>query len=329
MPTSSWDYTFSGPSGFGLTYNNTNPAAISWRAPSVNLANPNLYTLSGAVNGPFQEMDKEWSGALDATAPLAIDDYDGLAKFGFSARLRVRSSSQDQTTYAPVGAPTIAQLASGAPQIYYNGLYDIGPDITDQALSRIPLVPNGLAPTNPGSDYVTNQEAWQHDSENVYAFYGMYTVTVDRLGLLGGARVELTDGTYKANVGATNSDGTITTITPTTQSTSYTDVFPSLQAKYGFSDRLQARAAFSTAIARPGFNQNTAAKTIDLSASTISVGNPGLKPTTGIAFDIAIEYYLANGGIVSAGAFDKEFDNYIVATSKFVAPPTSGTGEFM
>ncbi|HXA38743.1 MAG TPA: TonB-dependent receptor, partial [Phenylobacterium sp.] len=41
-------------------------------------------------------------------------------------------------------------------------------------------------------------------------------------------------------------------------------------------------------------------------------GNPDLKPTTGNNFDLSLEYYLPNGGIVEVGLFDKEFRNYIV-----------------
>ena len=49
---------------------------------------------------------------------------------------------------------------------------------------------------------------------------------------------------------------------------------------------------------------------------TYTAGNPDLKPTTGNNFDFDIEYYMANGGILQAGIFDKEFSNYIVRTAR-------------
>jgi TonB-dependent receptor len=77
--------------------------------------------------------------------------------------------------------------------------------------------------------------------------------------------------------------------------------------------RLIGRATFSTGIARPGFNQNTTATTVDLTQNpvTISQGNPSLKPTYGYNYDADLEYYLPNSGIVQFGLFDKEFSNYI------------------
>ncbi|HLY57151.1 MAG TPA: TonB-dependent receptor, partial [Stellaceae bacterium] len=314
MPDTAWGIQFDGPTIPNLVYNNTNPAAITWRSPGVNLANPALYTLSpgNVQNSPFQSSDREWAGAIDATIPVPLMSYDGQVKLGFSARFRIRSDNSDQITYSPVGTVSEATLAEGPDSVYYTGLYNIGPNISPAAFSKVKLFAS-----DPLDDMISNQEAFQHDSENVYAGYGMYTVAIGQLGLIGGVRVEATDARYAANVGTTQPDGT-TLITPTTSSTSYTNAFPSFQAKYTLADDLIARAAISTAIARPGFNQITAAKTIDYTQFTVSEGNPGLKPTTSLNFDATIEYYLPKGGIATFGLFDKELDNYIVPTTLFL-----------
>lgn len=47
----------------------------------------------------------------------------------------------------------------------------------------------------------------------------------------------------------------------------------------------------------------------------MTTGNPSLKPTYGHNFDASVEYYLPDSGIISFGAFDKQFGNYIVARS--------------
>ena len=53
---------------------------------------------------------------------------------------------------------------------------------------------------------------------------------------------------------------------------------------------------------------------MDLTQSpvTISQGNPNLKPTYGHNYDLDVEYYMPNSGIVEFALFDKEFSNYIV-----------------
>ncbi len=49
-----------------------------------------------------------------------------------------------------------------------------------------------------------------------------------------------------------------------------------------------------------------------MSANTVSQGNSqDLKPITANSFDLSLEQYLPNSGILSVGVFDKEIKNYI------------------
>ena len=75
----------------------------------------------------------------------------------------------------------------------------------------------------------------------------------------------------------------------------YTNAFPTVQLRYTIQPQLIARATYSTGIARPGFNQNSVATSVDLTQNpvTITQGNPNLKPTTGDNYDIDLEYYMA------------------------------------
>jgi TonB-dependent receptor len=353
------DFTFADSSDFtiqnpiNVAYNNTNPNAITVRPIGVNTTNPALFLLNSVNSTPSQSYDQEFAFAIDATVPVQAFSYDGEAKFGLSARFRSRGDSMNQTSLVPTGTTNLGSLVSGPDDIYYTGLYNLGPNIVNSALNAAGLVPkffggvslfNGALTTGfnnqENTDFLNNEEAFSHDDENVFAGYGEYTVSAGKLGLLGGLRIEGTEATYKANVGSTfqqfdaagqpvldqnNNPVFLTSITPTTSTTSYVDFFPSLQAKYNIADDLLARAAFSTAIARPGFNQISAAKTIDFSNGTISQGNPALQPTTDYNFDLSLEYYLPNGGILSAGAFDKEYENYIVPTTVTVTNVPGGT----
>jgi TonB-dependent receptor len=139
------------------------------------------------------------------------------------------------------------------------------------------------------------------------------------LGLLGGLRIESTNATYNANL----VDGNDNLIGPSVNKQDYTNIFPDLNAKYQVSDDFQIRGAFTTSIARPGFNQITAAKTYDYDNDIISQGNPDLKATTADNIDLTAEYYLPNGGIAAAGLFYKSFGNYIIPTTNPDYPVSS------
>jgi TonB-dependent receptor len=115
------------------------------------------------------------------------------------------------------------------------------------------------------------------------------------------------------------------TYTPIQATNSYTNAFPSIQARYEIQPTLIGRATWSSTIARPGFNQSNASTTLDLGSGTVTEGNPQLKPATSNSFDVSIEKYLPNAGIVSLGLFDKEIKNYIVADNTgTVTDPASG-----
>src|SRR5262249_31123465 len=126
-----------------------------------------------------------------------------------------------------------------------------------------------------------------------------------------GIRVEHTRATYQAN--AFNSD-TNALLGVNTQHSSYTDAFPTFQIKYQLDPTTVARAALSSAIARPGFQQITAAVSLSPQTNTITQGDPALKPTVGYNVDLALDKYFGNGGLLSLGVFDKELRNYITAT---------------
>ncbi len=140
----------------------------------------------------------------------------------------------------------------------------------------------------------------------------MYTGQWGKLGLLAGVRVEATDATYGAFVATTDPAGdTINALQ--NRPVDYINAFPTLQLRYSFTPQMQLRFTYSTGIARPGFNQNTAAASVDFTASPvlISRGNPALQPTLGQNFDLSFEDYLPDGGVIQIGAFDKEFTNAI------------------
>ena len=75
------------------------------------------------------------------------------------------------------------------------------------------------------------------------------------------------------------------------------------------------RASISSAIARPGFQQISAAVSVSPSSNSVSQGNPALRPTTAYNFDWSIEHVTQNGSLLSLGLFDKELRNYIVQTT--------------
>ena len=140
-------------------------------------------------------------------------------------------------------------------------------------------------------------------------------------------RVEATEAIYGGFLQATNPDGSVTN-TLQFRPVSYVNAFPTVQVRYDFTPTLLLRATWSTGIGRPGFEQNTSAASVDHTTSPLLItrGNPDLKPILGNNFDLSLEDYFSDGGILSIALFDKEFKNYIAdrVQNNITTDPLSG-----
>jgi TonB-dependent receptor len=291
---------FTGPEDVGLVYNNTaNPNVPTFHTTDgTDLTDPSIYTDFSGSNSLSHNSDREYSGVLNASIPLALGGNSGELKFGVSARKRQRMASASSADLDAGGAG-YAAFVGGGNQIFYGGNYNIGPA---GDFSGFEAIPSGAQVEDP--------TAFENDHENVYAGYGQFSGDFGPLSVIGGVRVEATRAVYRANV--IDDSGNVT---PNAANRRYNNVFPDLSLKYAVSNNFLLRAAFTSAIARPGFNQITAAKSIDVENLVVSQGNPNLKPTTGRSFDLSAEYYTPGGGLTaSVGLFYKAFQNYVIPT---------------
>lgn len=325
---------FVGPDSFYGRYNNTSDpkrfyyqffkdAALTVPFVSTDVTQYNSSATSTRLSKfSEQDVDQEYSGAFNVKHSLDLFGGEGAFKAGLSIRRRDKVVND----FAGFGRSALNLSAVARPvgpsSTYYFGRYPVAPLADFQAVDNFVTNNVSLAPSL-GRDF--------RDKENVYAGYAMYTGTFGKLGVLTGVRVERTEATYGNFLVTTDAAGTSTTSFVNNRK-NYTNFFPTVQFKYVFQPNLQMRATYSTGIARPGFSQAGGFAGVDFTTAPrpqFSAGNPNLKPTTGNNFDLDIEYYLPNGGIIQIGAFDKEFKNYIFRSALVnVASPIFAGGGF-
>jgi TonB-dependent receptor len=331
-----WVTEFKGSKIKGFNYNVTNTEYRTFSINSgLNTANPDQYNLSSGdmTNNPQYALDQEWATALNAAFANSILGGVGEAKFG--AQLRLREEGDRQSNYAnTTSGSNLGTVSTGSPELdYYNAHYVLPPFPNyDELFNQNQFIGADSNPNDPNDptglgygNYVANIESFQHNTENVYATYGQETITFGKLEVLAGLRLEDTNGTYRAyeatdtnTASAVNGDE-IFKFTPNTNKQDYINLFPSAQFKYSFTDQFQMRGTYSTGIARPGFQQVSAATTTVAGGAANgdnaeTVGNPNLKPTTGNSFDLTAEYYGPHETTLSGGLFYKTFTNYIFTT---------------
>lgn len=110
-------------------------------------------------------------------------------------------------------------------------------------------------------------------------------------------------------------------------------IFPSLELNYNFTDRLILRAGYAKTQAKNRFRRSVIPSTsIDytpVDPSDVEEGeevplgkinrpNPSLQPWTADNFEVHLEYYTQQGGVLSAGGFVKNIENVQVRESVYL-----------
>ena len=143
--------------------------------------------------------------------------------------------------------------------------------------------------------------------EQILAGYAMGTFSFDKLTLVAGVRIEQTDVDLQGFFVAEED----LTATQTSFSNDYTNVLPSINAKYEFSDKLIGRAAYYAAVVRPAFGDMAPFVEINDDRDAATIGNPDLDPYTADNFDLSLEFYPTELSVLSVGVFYKDIQDAI------------------
>ncbi len=168
--------------------------------------------------------------------------------------------------------------------------------------------------------------------ENIHAAYAMLNQNIgSKLSFITGFRVENTIIDYQGYIFDEEVGGNGT---PAIGSKDYTNWLPNLQLKYNITNNAIIRAAWSNTIARPNYFDLVPYELIE--DEDKEIGNPDLDPTTSLNLDLMGEYYFSNVGIISAGGFYKNLDNFIYSSvfdndlgGETVQPLNGGTASIL
>ncbi|WP_295798154.1 TonB-dependent receptor [uncultured Microbulbifer sp.] len=137
--------------------------------------------------------------------------------------------------------------------------------------------------------------------EQVLAGYAMVTTEFGWGNLVLGSRFENTDYSSAGPEGD--------------YSDSFTNVLPSAHLNVNLSDDVKLRVSTSTGVSRPTYNEWRASAAVNLTDKIVVGGNPTLEAEEAWGGDIALEWYLGDASLISAGAFTRTIDNVIYADS--------------
>lgn len=305
---------------------------MTFRMPAtdvrVNLADPEFPTVtpvaplnySGASFRPFQVRndftdERDLNGRLDLLLPLTKSgDFSNSLKFGGRFRTKKKDSAPLRGNFVLPAGRTVrwvdVETKDYTESDYYAGEgkvdYAVGQFATPESLGRFQSQ-FGATYVDAPVDYAGNVF---NAGENIYSGYAMLNQNLGKkLFALAGLRLENTKVDYTANVLRFNASGALTSVTPQSDTKQYTNVMPHLHLKYDLDETTVLRLAWTNSLARPNYIDLAPRRNVNI--EELSEGNPDLKATTSMNFDLMAERYFKNVGIISAGIFHKNINNFI------------------
>src|SRR5215813_8400677 len=301
----------------GVTFApNANATTIDPDNIQANPANQNLNAFNFIQNAIQNDhgYERNLSGEFDFTAPSHFGAHSaGLLKFGLKVRDANRTRDVQTITQTPRSGVTIP-LSANTRQGYspaddfLGGKYvEFGMAFPDpkkmQSLSREGTLNTVISPTGDSGSY--------RAKERVTAGYIMDEINLgETTTLLAGVRFEATHTIYSAPQYILGGGGAVQGRSIFDGKNDYLNILPGIHFRHQLFKDTPLRISFNRTLARPNYNDLAPFILQDTTALTISKGNPELKVTTANNFDVSLEHYIQNVGIVSGGFFYKHLNDY-------------------
>lgn len=272
----------------------------------------------------LDEVEVEDSRARDRVRHLKLDlkrmfDLAGGASLEFKtgAKATRRHKDNQQETYVldsdALGERGFADVAGSARVSYpWNG---IGPAAD---VGKVRALWRGI----PLADSRDDEDSLVGDfdmKENVDAFYAQASWERGGLQLLGGVRLERI--AFKARGTALVDDDT-EAVSVDTRSSHW---LPALLLRQDLGNQLLLRAALTSSLVRPSFEQLSPGMVVD--GDEAELGNPRLKPLRSRNLDFGVEQGLGRDGTLSAYVFSKRIRDFVFQTDLAGSPGWEDFGE--
>ena len=279
---------------------------------------PDGYELSEIVIEDNQTEDTERSFKVDLKRDFDTENLNGYVEVG--AKLRRREKTNDigiRVFDGFPGDPTLADFALDGID-YGQGAFGLG--VSEDAIDRFIAGNLGAFELDDDDTLAASTGGDYRMDENVDAVYVKNRLDFDKARIVYGLRYERTafDATgLRVIYDDVDADGDPVP-TPVSFSENYASVLPSVNLRYAVNDNLLLRAAFYQTVARPKFGDLAPGGEVEFEEDDgenvlkAEIGNPGLDPLQARNFDLSVEYYRQDVGLLSASFYYKTLKDFVV-----------------
>ena len=146
--------------------------------------------------------------------------------------------------------------------------------------------------------------------ESTHSAYVMGAVTKGRTTLTPGLRMERNTFESTTNQFIPALGARAARVEVVNRERTYTSWLPSAHLRHELGRNLILRASYNRSYSRPDLDDLLRGRLVNIDSDTITDGNPDLQTTTSDNFDAQLEFYTANRGLYSVGAFYKTMEGF-------------------
>lgn len=268
--------------------------------------------------------DDKYAAQLDLRRKLALDALPALQAVQFGVRY-TDSSTQRRYGETKVSGPAMGDAGwagtrpmTDSPLRPVSSLVSGGP-YSIKGLSWLQVSNDDAAALFRPDGYAIALDPSQYYrvDEDVSAAYAMtdWAFDIGSVGFNLNAGVRWVDTSVRS-AGfhpVQNADGsTGYTATPISREGGYDDLLPSMNLTADLGDGLLLRAAASKTLIRPALTDVAYRRTASWSSYRYNDGNPSLQPTYARGWEVGVEKYLDNGGLLAGSYFRKAIDGVVI-----------------
>jgi len=171
-------------------------------------------------------------------------------------------------------------------------------------------IPN-LVPVTITRNHARDAEEFDGVERTAAGYVVMEIFAGSKLFVLPGLRYEYTTSDYTGYQVLFSQTGAYVSTLPITSKTNYGVPLPALHVRYTLTPQSNLRLALTRSLARPNYDDLVPYYAQNDSDNTIAMGNENLNPTKSWNVDLMAEHYFTSVGVVSAGFFYKQMQDYI------------------
>lgn len=260
---------------------------------------------------PSEYAEEVMSGKVDVEKSYRGDALSGKLKFGLKTNRSTREQDASSSVYVTGTA------ASGFP--YADIMRRSNRTVAGIPMSLETDIPKleALFRSRPELFVLQAPAAFQNSvfsdflsRESTHSAYVMGAVTKGRTTLTPGLRMERNTFESTTNQFIPALGARAARVEVVNRERTYTSWLPSAHLRYELGRNLILRASYNRSYSRPDLDDLLRGRLVNIDNDTITDGNPNLQTTTSDNFDAQLEFYTANRGLYSVGAFYKTMEGF-------------------